>query len=79
MNEQVKEHKAKVKELELQVAQLQKELAAAQANTELVSKNIALEVELRMRDKIEAAYDKGFNSCKAHFVALKELQSSLAI
>lgn len=37
----------------------------------------ALEIELKMRKQVEEAYDKGFNACKAHFIALKELQATL--
>lgn len=79
LEQQNKEMKAKVKEMEGLVARLRAEISALEAKSELQVDKKALEVELKMRGLVEEAYEKGFNSCKAQFVALKELQSTLAL
>lgn len=76
---QAKELKAKVKEMEGVIAKLRAELSSLEAKSELQVEKKALEVELKMRALVDEAYEKGFNSCKAQFVALKELQSTLSI
>lgn len=76
--EQAKEAKNKQRELEGQVAKLRAELASVESKGELMVERKALQVELKMRQLIEEAYEKGFNACKNQFLALKQLQSELA-
>lgn len=73
----LKELRAKIKDQEGIVATLRASLASLETKCDLLVEKKALEVELRMRKQIEEAYEKGFNSCKNQFIALKQLQSEL--
>lgn len=75
----VKELKAKIKELEGTIAKLRAEQAALEYKSELLLSNKSMEVQLRMQKEIAEAYDKGFDACKAHFLSLKQLQTSLGL
>lgn len=76
--EHIKELKAKVREQEGVIAKLRADVSSLESKIDLMVDRKALEVELRMRKEVEAAYNKGFNSCKGQFLALKELQSTLS-
>lgn len=76
---QAKELKLKIKDMEGVIAKLRADISSLEAKSELQVEKKALEVELKMRSLVDVAYEKGFNSCKAQFLALKELQSTLTM
>lgn len=73
----VKELKVKVKEQEATINMLRANVSTLETKMELVVDKKALEVGLRMRAKVDEAFEKGFNACKEQFLALKQLQSVL--
>lgn len=70
----LKDAKYKIREQEAMIARLRAELAAKEAQTEILLEKKALEVEVRLRGLKEEAYERGFEACKKHFSFFKELQ-----
>lgn len=70
---------AKLLEKDTLIAKLQAELATQETKTNLLIKNMAFEVELKMRGQVEEAFEKGFKSCKSQLEALKDLTRSFSI
>lgn len=73
----VKELKDKLKDKDHEISALRAEVSKLEMKADMIGERRALEVELLMRAKVEEAYEKGFNSCKEQFIALKQLQAVL--